>query len=236
MVSDVSEWVQENQRAVVMLAVAMCVAVLAGLYVVLSGGDSAEDLPPVARSAPAETVTEDIAAEEAVVEVRPAVRVYSGRGTSANPFGPIEGGKNDTDSDPAAKPAPKPSSTTPAPRKDPGATTTRRDPASSNSTSNKPATSDPAPKPVDKPDPAPIAPQLIEQGKDSDASVLVNVVQIDADSLVARVEGQRSRLFVNEPGDEGVIYVAPLGGGCAWIGRTGSDVRVSVCKGTPERV
>lgn len=231
-----SEWVQENRRAVVMLAVAMCVAVLAGLYLVLSGGASAEDLPPVTQGAPAETaVIEDTAVEEGVIEVRPAVRVYAGRGTSANPFGPIEGGEDGTpsDSDSTAKPTPKPTSTatTPAPRKDPAVSTTRQDPASID-----PAPNDPAPKPVDKPDLAPIAPQPIEEGKDSDSSVLVNVVEIDADSLVARIEGQRSRLYLNEPGELGVVYVAPLGGGCAWIGRVESDVRVSVCKAKAERV
>ena len=50
-----AEWVQENRRAVVMLAVAMSIALLAGLYLVLSGGNSPEELPPVTRGAPAET-------------------------------------------------------------------------------------------------------------------------------------------------------------------------------------
>ena len=43
-------------------------------------------------------------------------------------------------------------------------------------------------------------------------------------------------LYLNEPGELGVVYVAPLGGGCAWIGRIDSDVRVSVCKAKAERV
>ena len=106
-----AEWVQENRRAVVMLAVAMSIALLAGLYLVLSGGEQPGGASTGDPGAPAETaVTEDTAAEEAVVEVEPAVRVYSGRGTSANPFAPVEGERKGTGSDTASEPTAKPTS------------------------------------------------------------------------------------------------------------------------------
>ena len=230
-----AEWVQENRRAVVMLAVAMSIALLAGLYLVLSGGNSPEELPPVTRGAPAETaVTEDTAAEEAVVEVEPAVRVYSGRGTSANPFAPVEGGKKGTGSDTASEPTAKPTSKPSEPRKDPASTTTRQDPAVHTSPSTKPSSKDPAPKPDD---PQPVAPEPIGGPDKNGEELLVRVVDVTLEVMTARVNGRRTKLYLNEPSEPGgLTYLAPLGGGCAWVGMPDTEVRFSVCKGKTERL
>jgi hypothetical protein len=236
-----SEWVQENRRAVVMLAVAMSIALLAALYAVLSGGDSTDDLPPVTRGASSESVvTEDTAAEEAVVEVQPAVRVYSGRGTNANPFAPVDGENDGTDADatakPTSKPTPKPTSNASTPNRDPAVTTTRSEPSVKQPTSNAPSTSDPG-NPSEPDDPQPVVPEPIGgPGKDGE-ELLVRVLEVQPELMTARVNGERTKLYLNEPNElGGLTYLAPLGGGCAWVGMPDTEVRFSVCKGKTERL
>lgn len=227
-----SEYLQENRRAVVLLAVAVCVAVLGGLYLLLSSGADGEELPPVDRGAPAETTV----IEEPVSDIQPAVRVYAGRGTNANPFGPLTGSQDDasksdssTPSSPSASPTAKKSAST----SKASATDTGSNPSGSTSGSTG---TDPAPEPVASTEPQPIEPEPIDTGKDSQDAVLVKLVDIREDSVIARVDGERTTLYLNEPGKDAVIYVAPLGGGCAWMGRTDTEIRVSVCKGKAERV
>jgi hypothetical protein len=226
-----AEWVQENRRAVVMLVVAMCVAVLAGLYLLMSGGGDPEDLPPVPRTAPADVApVEDIGVEETDVDARSAVRVYTGRAANANPFGPIRGeDPNESQKGSETKTTGKPAdSNKRLPREDPVTTTPRRDPGV-----KKPGSKDPRKPDEDR---GPVAPQLIDKGKDADNALLVRVVAIEGDWLVVRIEGKRSRLFLGEPGAQGVTYVAALGGGCAWMQQAESEVRVSICQGEAERL
>ncbi|MEZ5119254.1 MAG: hypothetical protein R2686_05015, partial [Candidatus Nanopelagicales bacterium] len=178
--------------------------------------------------------TEDTAAEEAVVEVQPAVRVYSGRGASDNPFAPVEGENNGTDSDAKAKPTPKPTNKTSTPDRDPAVTTTRSEPSVKNPTSNAPSTNDPAPEPDD---PQPIVPEPIGGPGEDGEELLVRVIEVQPELMTARVNGERTKLYLNEPNElGGLTYLAPLGGGCAWVGMPDTEVRFSVCKGKTERL
>ena len=47
-----SDYIQENRRAVIMFVVALCIAMLGGLYLLLSGGSAEEELSPVTRGQP----------------------------------------------------------------------------------------------------------------------------------------------------------------------------------------
>ena len=81
-----------------------------------------------------------------------------------------------------------------------------------------------------------VVPEPINTGKDAEDGVSVTMVEVTGDYVVARVEGDRTKLYVNIPGAEGVVYVARLAGKCAWMGRIDSDVRVSVCEGKTEQL
>ena len=58
------------------------------------------------------------------------------------------------------------------------------------------------------------------------------VVDVQPDVMTARVNGRRTKLYLNEPSEPGgLTHLAPLGGGCAWVGMPDTEVRFSVCKG-----
>ena len=85
-------------------------------------------------------------------------------------------------------------------------------------------------------EPKNVVPEPIDNGKDSGDAIPVTLLEVQSDYVIARVDSERSKLYITSPGTEGVTYVAPLGGGCAWLGRTDSEVRVSVCEGKTERL
>ena len=150
------------------------------------------------------------------------------------PLRPVEGGKKGTGSDTASEPTAKPTSKPSEPRKDPASTTTRQDPAVHTSPSTKPSSKDPAPKPDD---PQPVAPEPIGGPDKNGEELLVRVVDVQPDVMTARVNGRRTKLYLNEPSEPGgLTYLAPLGGGCAWVGMPDTEVRFSVCKGKTERL
>jgi len=237
----VSEYLQENRRAVIMLVVAVAVALLGGLYLLLSGGSESTDLGPVPqgqRDAPSPTV-------ETEEPVDPLVATVIGRGTNVNPFGPLAGTENDvansdsgSQTDSGSKQSTPTSKTTPTKTK---STTTDTDPSvtvdNGSSKKSDPVdlggtdTGDDEPK-ADKN----VVPEPINTGKDAEDGVSVTMVEVTGDYVVARVEGDRTKLYVNIPGAEGVVYVARLAGKCAWMGRIDSDVRVSVCEGKTEQL
>lgn len=230
-----AEWVQENRRAVVMLAVAMSIALLAGLYLVLSGGNSPEELPPVTRvPLPRQPSRRTPQPRKQSSKWNPLCASIPGAAPAPTPFAPVEGGKKGTGSDTASEPTAKPTSKPSEPRKDPASTTTRQDPAVHTSPSTKPSSKDPAPKPDD---PQPVAPEPIGGPDKNGEELLVRVVDVQPDVMTARVNGRRTKLYLNEPSEPGgLTYLAPLGGGCAWVGMPDTEVRFSVCKGKTERL
>ncbi len=86
----VSEYLQENRRAVVMLIVAVGIALLGGLYLLLSGGGEQTDLGPVPKGKPSPSAT-----METEEPTDPLLATNVGRGTNANPFGPLTGSEED---------------------------------------------------------------------------------------------------------------------------------------------
>ena len=224
-----SDYLQENRRAVVMLVVALCIAALGGLYLLLSSGEGdAQAQEPVPHASPSVSPTiEPVEPEQPTTDA--IVTTVVGR-SNANPFTPLQGSEDaanePTSSSPPKKspsPSPTPSKTTQSSPKDPvnvdGSTTS--DSTKSDGKKKKPV--DPVPKPIDN-------------GKDAEDSVPVTVLSLRQDYIVARVDGDRTRLYLAVPGVQGVTYVSPLGGNCVWLGRADKPARVSVCKGTTERL
>lgn len=220
-----SDYIQENRRAVIMFVVALCIAMLGGLYLLLSGGSAEEELPPVTRGQtqqPAQPVEQ---AEESEAVITTAVV----RGTGGDPFGPLSGteedvAEQDQPQSPPNKPADdEPTTNTSSPSDTPGSTTTKPVDVSGSQDNDE---SKPAPGKN-------VVPEPITK---VDESVSVRVLEVYDDYVVARVEGDRTRLYLSVPGASEVVYHAPLGGGCVWLGKVSSDERVSVCKGVTEEL
>ena len=224
-----SEYRQENRRAVVMLVVAVGIALLGGLYILLSGGGEQTDLGPVPKGKPSPSAT-----METEEPTDPLVATSVGRGTNVNPFGPLAGSEDDVSD--SGSDTPKPSKQT-SPKKTSSYGTTNTDPSATVDTGSSKKSdpvdvsgSDTADEKKSEP-PKNVVPKPIDNGKDAEDGVTVAVAEVTGDYVIARVEGDRSKLYINIPGDEGVVYVAPLGRDCAWIGRTDTEVRVSICEG-----
>ena len=86
-----SEYLHENRRAVIMLVIALAVALLGGLYLLMSGGGDVVDsgaVPQGQRPSPSPTL-------ESEEPTDPLVATVVGRGTNANPFGPLAGSEDD---------------------------------------------------------------------------------------------------------------------------------------------
>ena len=224
-----SEYLQENRRAVIMLVIAVAIALLGGLYLLMSGGGDPVDtgaVPQGQRPSPSATI-------ETEEPTDPLIVSNVGRGTNANPFGPLAGSEDDVSDDGSDTPKPTKQTT---PKKTSSYGTTNTDPSATvdNGSSKKTApidvsgsdTGDEKPEP-----PKNVVPEPINTGKDAEDGVTVAVVEATGDYVIARVEGDRSKFYINIPGDQGVVYVAPLGRDCAWMGRTDTEVRVSICEG-----
>jgi hypothetical protein len=229
-----SEYLQENRRAVIALVVVLCAAALGGLYLVLASGGGEEPLPPVSQG----QQPQPLVTVEPVDQSDPIVANVVTRGTGEDPFGPLPGeeddaessAESDDDSD-AAKPATGTTSRSTKTSAEPGSTvvpsTGRTDPVEGADTG------DPGSSKAEEKN---VPPTPIESGKDADSAVTIALVELQDEYAIARVDGDRTKLYIAVPGLEGVTYVAPLGGGCAWMGRTGTEVRVSVCQGEPQQL
>lgn len=222
-----SDYIQENRRAMIMLVVALCIALLGGLYLLLSGGTE-EELPPVAHGQtqqPAQPAEQVGQTEQSEAVITTAVV----RGTGGDPFGPLSGTEEDVaDPSPSDSPSPKPTQNTPS--KDTSASSD-----SQGNTSTKPPDVSGS-QDRDQSTPAPektVVPKPITRADDS---VSVRVLQVGDEYVVARVEGDRTRLYLNVPGVHDVVYHAQLGGDCAWLGRATSEERVTVCKGVTQEL
>ncbi|MBK6763735.1 MAG: hypothetical protein IPG68_10920 [Micrococcales bacterium] len=226
-----SEYLQENRRAVIMLVVALCVAALGGLYLLVGGGgDDAQAEEPVPHASP--TASPTIEPVEPVQPVTDAVVTTVVSRSNPNPFTPLEGSEDDAN-DPGTSTPPKNTGASPSPSPSPTTKTSRNAPkidGSSTSDSTKPSDSDSKKKKVDP------VPKPIDKGKDAEDSVPVTVLSLEDDFIVARVDGDRTRLYQSVPGVQGVTYVSPLGGNCVWLERAEKPARVSVCRGTTERL
>lgn len=215
-----SEYIQENRRAVIMLVVALCIAMLGGLYLLLSRGTE-EELPPVTRGQTQQPAQPVAQAEQSEAVITTAVV----RGTGGDPFGPLSGSEEDVAEEEESEPAKQTTDDEPTPNK---ATS-----SSTGSTTSKP-TDVSGTQDHDNSSPAPEKDVVPEPITRVDESVSVRVLEIDDEYVVVKVEGDRAKLYLSVPGAQDVVYHARLGSDCAWLGRVGSDVRVSVCRGTTE--
>ncbi len=232
-----SEYLEENRRAVIMLIVAVCVALLGGLYLLLSLGGNEEEVAPIPHNDNPSAVqdTDPVTDESEAVE-----SIYVARGTSANPFGPLAGAQKQEKSTSGTSSETSTSKSTTSSTKKTNTPTTSTPPKKSSVENQEPALepvprqNDPAPKPDD---PQPIVPEPIGgPGKDGE-ELLVRVIDVQPELMTARVNGERTKLYLNEPNElGGLTYLAPLGGGCAWVGMSDTEVRFSVCKGKTERL
>ncbi len=226
-----SEYLQENRRAVIMLVVALCVAVLGGLYLLLSGGGS-EELTPVTKGEtpqPAVTV-------EPVDQSDAIVTTVVSRGANSNPFGPLSGTETDAVTSSDSSKSSQKNSTSSSSTKSSSRTTVDVTTTDTTNNTTVDVTGSQTGDETKPEEPKNVVPEPIDNGKDSGDAIPVTLLEVQSDYVIARVDGDRSKLYISLPGTEGVTYVAPLGGGCAWLGRTDSEVRVSVCEGKTERL
>ncbi|MEZ5157418.1 MAG: hypothetical protein R2720_11215 [Candidatus Nanopelagicales bacterium] len=227
----------DRRPIVILLATLGIVVLLAVLYLLLkSSGESADDQSVPRSPMPGQVVDESFDVEGGAVSVDEGGQVLVASTTGRDPFEPLDDSTNadsskasTSSSDTKSSNPTTKSTASPKPTSEPKPSNATTSPASKStgaSTDNKVASTEPQP----------IEPEPIDTGKDSQDAVLVKLVDIREDSVIARVDGERTTLYLNEPGKDAVIYVAPLGGGCAWMGRTDTEIRVSVCKGKAERV
>lgn len=223
-----AEYLQDNRRAVVILAVLLAAAGLIGLFLVLTSGgsDEAETLSSVEHATPTPTATQE---DPGVSQTTTATTTRSvTRGSGANPFVPLPGTSDDPNADSNAPAANKnPDSNAPASSRevDPSSSSRKSSSDATSGSQNKDAAKEKTPKEL--------APQPIEKGADASTAVAVAVIDVHPNYLLARVNGQRTTLYLNVPDPSAMMYVSPLGGACAWIARTDGDTgeRVSICEG-----
>jgi hypothetical protein len=236
----VSEYLEENRRAVIMLIVAVCVALLGGLYLLLSSSGQEEEAAPIPHNDNPSAVQD---ADPAADESEAVESIYVARGTSANPFGPLAGAQKqeESTSGTSSENSTSKSTTSSTSTKKTTTTPTTSTPPKKSSVGNRepalepvPRQNDPAPK---NDDPQSIVPEPIGGPDKNGEELLVRVMDVQPDVMVARVNGERTTLYLNEPNETGgLTYLAPLGGGCAWVGMPDTEVRFSVCKGKTERL
>lgn len=202
-------------------------------YVVLAPGDAAQEDLVAPIDAPQSTVIEE--ADTVVVE-EPTDYSASLVVSRRDPFEPlVEEGDTSASTD---TPAPDKSQQSSNPPKSQQTTVTKQ-PATKRSEQSTPVVSeprqnDPAPEPDD---PQPIVPEPIGGPAKDGEELLVRVIEVQPELMTARVNGERTKLYLNEPNEfGGLTYLAPLGGGCAWVGMPDTEVRFSVCKGKTERL
>ncbi len=230
-------FVQENKRAVVMLTVAVGAALLVFLYMLLTGGSSEPEAAPVPQATPSAAATPGAEIEQTQAEGN--FEPSSG-GSQINPFEPLAQPSQSADSttDSASK-ADRSTSSSGSSDTNPSGTTggssskgTFADPGNSGSNGKSNGKSNDKSDRGKKATPKPVAPQPVD---DADAvpegSAQVKVVSVAADSLEARVNGQKETLYLSVPDAAGVTYVSPLGSGCAWLALASKQVRVTVCEG-----
>lgn len=229
-----AEYLQENRRAVIMLVVALCFAALAGLYLLLSSGGEAESagepVPHQAAPTPSVTVEELSGPQQTVVR-------YGRTGSGSNPFVALEGTEEEQATSTSSQSSSTSSSTSTsssssASTGSTGSDTSGDGPAASvPDTSTGDSTDDSQDNTTDK-DSTPAEPEPITVG-DGPKVVVIKTSEFEA---VVKIDGERTTLYMNVPGPEGVTYIAPLAGACGWFGTPDSKVRVSVCRGEPQRL
>ncbi|MCU0298426.1 MAG: hypothetical protein MUF33_07905 [Candidatus Nanopelagicales bacterium] len=229
-----SEYLQENRRAVIMLVVALCFGALAGLYLLLSSGGEAESAgePVPHQAAPTPSVT----VEELSGPQRTVVR-YGRTGSGVNPFVALEGTETDQASSTADSSSESSDSTSSSSSSSSSTDSTgsysNDEPASTAPDTSTGGTSDDnAPDNSADSDPATDEPESVTVG-DGPKVVVIKTSEFEA---VVKIDGERTTLYMNVPGPEGVTYIAPLAGACGWFGTPDSKVRVSVCRGEPQRL
>jgi hypothetical protein len=238
-VIEVSEYLEQNRRAVIMLIVAVCIALLGGLYLLLFNGGQEEEVAPIPHNNNPSAVQD---ADPAADESEAVESIYVARGTSVNPFGPLAGAQKQK----AEKSTSDAASESTTSKSTPNSNSTKQSTTQSSPAAPKNSsvgTKEPAPpqtdpgNPSEPDDPQPVVPEPIGgPGKDGE-ELLVRVLEVQPELMTARVNGERTKLYLNEPNElGGLTYLAPLGGGCAWVGMPDTEVRFSVCKGKTERL
>jgi hypothetical protein len=222
----------DRRRLMILLAVLGGLVLLAAVYFLfLSGGGEADSADTQATPTPvasetAEPETTDIEDTEVVV-----------LGTSnRDPFAPVVEDEGEAVTEPD-----KPSTDTSAGKKDSPSTGTTKNTTSSKvgSASDKDAQKEPSgadSADAEKEKDGPVTPEVVSGQTEDGKGISVKAIEVHPDYVVARVSGDRTRLYVGIPGVAGVMYVAPLGADCAWFGSSEDEVRVSLCEGETERL
>lgn len=231
----------ETRRPLIIAGVlgAVLVAVLAFLVFGGGGDETTEALPPPQTSHEQAAGSDTPEADVIVAEEPVRVSARSVRdpftpvgGTSASGTGTSDSGDAATSSDPPKTRSSKNGSDS-SKGSFSGSTTPAADKGSKGS-ADKGSQQDPK-KDVKK-TPVPIAPQPLDGGGSTTpdgkaGQPEVTLLKVGPDSADVRVDGQEETLFMSVPGSNGVTYLSPLPGGCAWMAAAGSVDRVTVCEG-----
>lgn len=221
-------FVQENKRAVVMLAVVVALALVVGAFMLLTGGSAQPEAGPVPKATPTATAEPEPEQTQSEGSFAP-----TNARSNNNPFAPLPGAEKDPAQD--TKPA-KSTKKTDSPSRSGGASSkgSFADPG------NEANPEDPVPEPdpsdpADK-DPQPVEPEPIDDPTTApgDGKVSVKVLSVGADTVEARINGANVTLYLAVPDESGVIYMSNLGGGCAWLASPGDGARVTICQGQTE--
>lgn len=222
-------FVQENKRAVVMLAVTLGLALVVGLVMLVTGGSSEPEAAPVPKAAPIVTAT----TEPDVEQTQAAGSFAPNPASTTDPFEPIAGSEESA----APEDTSQKSDKTPD-RTAPESTDSKTASGNTGGASAKGSFADPGTMAGSgsgdgsaDASPQPVAPQPLGQQEVPEGAVLVKVLTVGPETLTARVNDEKATLYLSVPDTSGVTYVSPLGGGCAWLAMSGKQARVTVCEG-----
>ena len=226
------EGTNDRRRLVVLLAILGIAIALGLLYLLLASGS---DTAPESASPPVDTAeVVQQAPEDVSVSVEEGDQILVSSTSQRDPFEPLVG---DTAPPPSSTSSTKDTNKSSNPASKAPSSTTRKTPVPDVVRDTTPKSTSPQVQADSEAvDPQPVAPEPIDSGKDANDAPLVRLIDVQSEEAVVRIDGERITLYIGIAGDQDVVYFAPLGGGCAWMGRADSQVRVSVCKGKAERL
>lgn len=223
-------FVQENKRAVVMLAVVVGVALVAVAFMMLTGRSGEPEAGPVPKATP--TVSPEPEPEE--TQAQGSFAPTTARSNS-NPFAPLAGSDADSDTQTTKAKYTKRNNDAPKSANSSGGDSSKgsfADPGTDDEPTDVIPEPD-SPDPADN-DPQPVEPQPVEDPVAADGKLTVKVLSVTADTVEARVNGTAETLYLSVPDALGVTYVSNLGGGCAWLAGSADGARVTICQGQTE--
>lgn len=236
----ISEMNPEERKKLVILSSLLAIIVLIGTvyFVFLSGGESSDQDLTQQSSTGADPQPSVAGTATPQVAASPVTEEYVATASGADPFDPLtDSGTSGTTTETTSSGSSSSSSSSSGSKQ-----STQSSPTTKTQTAPRPVpTYEPAPAPKPAPDkpaaePEQTAPKLMKDATEEASQVTVKVVEVTGDYVVVKADGKRTKLFLATVGKDELKYVSQLNADCAWIGREGTKLRVSVCKGETEKI